>query len=278
MHPGTLFVVATPLGNLGDLTTRAADTLRSVPVVAAEDTRRTLGLLHHLGARPRLLSFHAHSPPRQTGLLLDILNEGKDVALVSDAGTPTISDPGAELIAAVREAGIRVVPIPGVSAGAAALSVAGLPADRYLFLGFVPRKGKERDRLLRLAVGSEWTVVFYEAPTRLVHLLEDLAATAGASRQVVVARELTKLFEEIWPGTLADAVAHYAAEPPKGEVTVILAGAEGSPPAEPAPADLSRKAGDLLAAGMSRKAAVQELVKSAGVPRNQAYRIVMELP
>src|SRR5580765_5134348 len=138
--PGTLFVVATPLGNLGDLSARAAELLRTVPVVAAEDTRRTRGLLTHLGASPQLLSYHAHSEDRRLETLLEILHDGRDVALVSDAGTPTVSDPGADLVAAARVAGIAVVPIPGPSAVAATLSAAGLPADRYLFLGFVPRK------------------------------------------------------------------------------------------------------------------------------------------
>jgi 16S rRNA (cytidine1402-2'-O)-methyltransferase len=274
--PATLYVVATPLGNLGDLTTRAADVLRTVEVVAAEDTRRARGLLSHLDAHPRLVSFHAHSPGRRIESILEILGEGRSVALVSDAGTPVISDPGAELIAAVRAAGHAVVPVPGPSAVAAALSAAGLPADRYLFLGFIPRKGRERGRLLRLAAAAEWTVVFYEAPSRLVELLEDLDAAAGSDRQALVARELTKLHEEFRPGTLAELAAYYRETPPLGEVTVVLAG-RGEPAIEETiPHDeAERLAGRLLAAGLSRRDAVHQLSLEASLPRNEAYRIVM---
>ena len=175
----TLFVVATPLGNLGDLTLRAAEVLRAVPVVAAEDTRRVRGLLTHLGAHPKVLSFHAHSPERRHEVLLEILEEGRDVALVTDAGTPGVSDPGEDLVQAAREAEVPVVPIPGPSAVTTALSASGLPANRYAFLGFLPRKGKERQRLLAAVADSEWTVVLYEAPGRLVELLADLAEVAG---------------------------------------------------------------------------------------------------
>src|SRR3954447_6499983 len=161
--PGTLYIVATPLGNLGDLSSRAAEVLRTVAVVAAEDTRRTRGLLTHLGASPQLLSYHAHSDDRRLERLLDILRDGRDVALVSDAGTPAVSDPGADFVAAARAAGVPVVPVPGPSAVATALSAAGLKGERYLFLGFVPRKGGERGRLLARAAAEEWSVVFFEA-------------------------------------------------------------------------------------------------------------------
>ena len=184
--PGTLYIVATPLGNLGDLSRRAGEVLARVPVVAAEDTRRTRGLLSHLGASPTLLSFHAHSSENRLDGLLEILRSGRDVALVSDAGTPSVSDPGTELVAAARAAGFAVIPIPGASAIATALSAAGLPADRYLFLGFIPRKGKERSRLLSRAAAEEWSVVFFEAPPRLLALLEDLIPLAGPGRTAVV--------------------------------------------------------------------------------------------
>ena len=177
--PGTLYVVATPLGNLGDLSARGAEVLRTVSVVAAEDTRRTRGLLAHLGARPQLLSYHAHSDRKRLEALLGILRDGRDVALVSDAGTPAVSDPGTDLVAAARTASIAVVPIPGPSAVATALSATGFKGDRYLFLGFVPRKGGERARLLARAAQEEWSVVFFEAPTRLADLLADLAKVAG---------------------------------------------------------------------------------------------------
>jgi 16S rRNA (cytidine1402-2'-O)-methyltransferase len=274
---GTLFVVATPLGHLDDLTARAAAVLRSVPVVAAEDTRRTRILLTHLDARPRVLSFHAHSPLRRREVLLEILDHGEDVALVSDAGTPGISDPGADLVAAARAAGVRIVPIPGVSAVTAALSVAGVSADRFVFLGFLPRKGKQRKRLLDQATRSEWPVVLYEAPPRLVELLEDLMAAGGAEdRRVLVARELTKLHEEVRDGGLVEVIEHFRQHPPRGELTIVLWPAPtGQPEAEvPDPSGVARK---LLGQGMTRRAAAAELVKLTGLPRNEAYRMVLEL-
>jgi 16S rRNA (cytidine1402-2'-O)-methyltransferase len=277
MH-GTLYVVATPLGNLGDLSTRAADLLRSVPVVAAEDTRRTRGLLSHLGAHPSLISFHAHSAEHRSDTILDILGSGRDVALVSDAGTPTVSDPGAELVALARESGFQVVPIPGPSAVATALSAAGLPGDRYLFLGFLPRKGRERTRLLQRAAAEEWSVVLYEAPPRLVALLEDLIRLTAAHRKAVVAREMTKLHEEIRVGTLGELVDYFTEVPPRGELTVVLGGT-GSPAAEPdRTGEAVEQATSLLAEGVPRREVARRLTESLGLPRNEAYRLVMELP
>ena len=278
MTPGTLYVVATPLGNLGDLSPRAAELLRSVPVVAAEDTRRTRNLLSHLGASPRLTSYHGHSDARRLEALLEILQEGRDVALVSDAGTPLVSDPGAELVAAVRAAGVRVVPVPGPSAVAAVLSAAGLPADRYLFLGFIPRKGAERRRLLARAATEEWTSVFFEAPGRLGSLLADLAAEVGLEREAVVAREVTKLHEEFRAGSLGELLAHFGDAEVRGEVTVAVRGT-GQPPEPP---DRSEQAGvlatALLAEGHSRKETVRMVVEALDLPRNEAYRLVMALP
>jgi 16S rRNA (cytidine1402-2'-O)-methyltransferase len=278
MSLGTLFVVATPLGNLGDLTLRAAETLRAVPVVAAEDTRRTRGLLTHLGAAPQLLSFHQHSDERRVEALLDILRAGRDIALVTDAGTPAISDPGAELVAAVRAAGAPVVPIPGPSAVATALSVAGLGGDRYLFLGFVPRKGGERQRLLERAAAEEWPVVFFEAPNRLLALLEDLARLAGPERPAAATRELTKLHEEVRAGTLAELLEHFGRVDPRGEFTVVLGGA-GKPAPPPDRSDEAAElARDLLADGLTKKEVVRRLTETLGLARNDAYRLVMELP
>ena len=277
MKSGTLYVVATPLGNLGDLSHRAVEILKTVPVVAAEDTRRTRGLLTHLGAAPTLLSFHAHSPAQRTDSLLEILQSGRDVALVSDAGTPTVSDPGSELIASARSAGIPVVPIPGPSAVATALSASGLPADRYLFLGFIPRKGRERQRLLQRAAAEPWSVVLYEAPPRLVPLLEDLIALTGPDRPAVVARELTKLHEEIRSGTLGELADHFGSIPPRGELTVILQGAGQALEATERTEDVVGQATSLLAAGLSRREVARRLTESLGLPRNEAYKLVMEL-
>jgi 16S rRNA (cytidine1402-2'-O)-methyltransferase len=276
--PGTLYIVATPLGNLGDLSARAAELLRTVPVVAAEDTRRTRGLLTHLGASPQLLSYHAHSEDRRVEALLAILDQGRDVALVSDAGTPGVSDPGSELVAAAREAGVTVVPIPGPSAVATALSAAGLKGDRYLFLGFIPRRGGERARLLARAASEEWNVVFFEAPPRLVDLLGDLAEAAGGARRAVVARELTKLHEEFRLGTLDELTGYYSEHPPRGELTIVLEGT--GTPADPPDrtADAVQQATLLLAEGLTRREVVSRLSETLGLSRNDAYRLVMELP
>lgn len=275
---GTLYVVATPLGNLGDLSPRAAETLRRASVVAAEDTRRTRGLLSHLGASRTLLSFHAHSGERRVETLLEILEEGRDVALVTDAGTPGVSDPGTELVAVALEAGFTVVPIPGPSAVATALSAAGIPADRYLFLGFVPRKGTERSRLLARAATEEWSVVFFEAPSRLVALLEDLAAVAGGDRRALVARELTKLHEELRPGNLAELAEYYSGVSPRGELTIVMEGT-GTPPAAPdRTTDAVEEATALLAEGMSRRQVARRLTETLGMSRNDAYRLVTGLP
>lgn len=275
MRRGTLYVVATPLGHLGDLTARAAELLRTVPVVAAEDTRRSRTLLTHLGAsRPRLMSFHAHSGAGAAGGILRALADGDDVALVTDAGTPGISDPGAALVAQVRDAGFPVVPLPGASAVSTALSAAGLPADRYLFLGFLPRKGTERARLLARVAREEWTTVLFEAPGRLGALLGDLMTVAGPVRRAVVARELTKLHEELSAGTLAELAERYSGAPEsvRGECTVVI---EGAPPS-PATAN-GDKAGPaaarLLAAGISRKEVAGLLSEWFGLSRNDAYRV-----
>lgn len=270
--------MATPLGHLGDLTARAAEVLRAVDVVAAEDTRRSRTLVQHVGASPRMISVHSHTEAAQSAPVLDLLAAGRSVALVTDAGTPGVSDPGARLVAAVRGAGYPVVPIPGASAVTAALSASGLPADRYLFLGFPARKGRERREELARAAAEPWTVVFYEAPSRLVALLGDLEAACGAERRAVVARELTKVHEELRGGTLAELAEWYDDHPPKGEITLLL---EGAPERSRGAADIEATRADataLLAEGLSRTDVVRRLTETSGLGRNEVYRLVMELP
>jgi len=273
---GTLYVVATPLGNLGDLSPRAADTLKRVATVAAEDTRHSKPLLHHVGSKAELISFHEHSSDRALERILRILTEGRDVALITDAGTPAISDPGVDLVAAARERGVPIVTIPGPTAVAASLAVCGIPADRYLFLGFLPRKGSDRRRLLSTAAASEWTVVMFEAPNRVTQLLADLAEACGPERQAAVSRELTKVFEETRAGTLQELSAHYAEAPVRGEVTVVLSGT-GKQRVEEPPPDAGERAKALLAEGLSRKDVAHRLAEETGISRNTAYKLVSEL-
>ncbi|CAI8004732.1 Ribosomal RNA small subunit methyltransferase I [Geodia barretti] len=217
-HPWALYVIGTPIGNLGDLTLRASRILSSVPLVAAEDTRVTRRLLAHLDAHPRLLSCHEHNWKRQLPRLLEALDEG-DVALATDAGSPAISDPGAGLVAAVAEAGHSVVTIPGVSAVTAALSVAGFPADQFQFLGFLPRRRSNRSTTLTDAARLGQTLVLFESPHRLRATLTDIADALN-DPPIAVCRELTKLHEEIWRGNTSDALAYFAA--PRGEFTVVI--------------------------------------------------------
>ena len=273
---GTLYVVATPLGNLGDLSPRAADTLKNVAAVAAEDTRHTKTLVAHVGSHAELISFHAHSSERALERILDLLGTGKDIALVTDAGTPTVSDPGAALVAAARARDIPVVTIPGPTAVAAALAVSGLPADRYAFFGFLPRKGTDRRRLLDLIARSEWTAVVFEAPNRVADLLSDLAEVCGDHRQVAVSRELTKVFEETRAGTLAELAGYYAEAPPRGEVTVVVSGTGKAAPEE-VPIDPEVRARALLAQGMTRKDVADQIAEETGISRNAAYKLVNEL-
>src|SRR5437762_7277551 len=273
---GTLYVVATPLGNLDDLSPRAAATLKAAAAVAAEDTRHTKTLLAHVGSHAELMSFHAHSPDSALRRILHLLGTGKDVALVTDAGTPAVSDPGAVLVAAARERDVPVVTIPGPTAVAAALAVSGLSADRYLFLGFLPRKGGDRRRLLEMVADSEWTVVMFEAPNRVAELLADLARACGGERRAAVARELTKVFEETRDGTLEELAEYYAEAPARGEVTVIVAGTGKAKAPEPPP-DAEERARALLAQGLTRKDVAEQLAEETGISRNTASRLVNEL-
>lgn len=275
----TLYVVSTPIGNLADLTRRAAEVLAEVDAILAEDTRRTSILLQHLELRTPLLSLHEHNEVNRAAQVLERLEAGDTLALVSDAGTPLVSDPGHRLVAAVVEAGHRVLPVPGPSAVLAALAASGLPPVPFAFLGFPPRKGPERKRLLeRVAQASETTVLF-EAPGRLVGLLEDLEKACGADRPVAVARELSKVHEEIRRGTLADARGYYTGTPPRGEVTLVVGPGGGTEDGDRVGDDETARAlgRSLLAEGERPSRAAREVARQVGIPRNRAYRIVLSL-
>jgi 16S rRNA (cytidine1402-2'-O)-methyltransferase len=274
----TLFLVSTPIGNLGDLTPRAADTLGSVARVLAEDTRRTRKLLTHLGISKPLASLHAHNEASREASILGWLDKGEDLAVVSDAGTPLVSDPGERIVEAVLAAGHIVVPIPGPSAILAALVASGLPAQPFTFFGFLPRKGKERTQLLDRIVSAQETTVLFESPERLISLLEALEEHAGPARKGVVARELTKLYEEFVRGTMGELLAHFRETDPRGEITLVL---------DPAPepiggTEIDRAAAEALALallkdGMTPSRAARELARRLRVSRNRAYEVVQEV-
>jgi 16S rRNA (cytidine1402-2'-O)-methyltransferase len=273
MDPG-LYVVATPIGNLGDMTRRGLETLESVDIVAAEDTRNTRGLLTHFGIKAKLVALHAHNERKAAGQVCGWIAEGKSVAVVSDAGTPGISDPGALLVDAVRSAGHAVFPIPGVSALTAALSASGMAFDGFVFAGFLPVKGTERrERLAALAAGP-WAIVLFEAPHRVEDTLADLHAAFG-DRDVVIARELTKRFETITRLPLAGASAWVAAEDDRrrGEFVLVV---EGRPVADSTAADARAVLATLLAE-LPLKQAVALAVKITGGKRNELYELALSL-
>jgi 16S rRNA (cytidine1402-2'-O)-methyltransferase len=224
VEPGTLYVVATPIGNLEDITLRALRVLGSVDMIAAEDTRHTRKLLTHHGISRPLISFHAHNEQRQVPHLLAMLQEGRSIALVTDAGTPGISDPGYSLLQALVPHAIPIVPIPGPVAAIAALSIAGLPTDRFVFEGFLPAKSGRRRQRLEALRDEPRTIVLYESPYRLVRLLQDIVTCLGPERRVVVTRELTKHFEEVQRGAASALLETFQARPVRGECTVLIAG------------------------------------------------------
>jgi len=273
-----LHVVSTPIGNLSDLSPRAADVLRTADRVLAEDTRRSRILLDHVGSGAPLVSLHGHNEAERLERVLGWLGAGETLALVSDAGTPLVSDPGERLVQAAAAAGHPVVPIPGPSAVLAALVGSGLPAGRFTFLGFPERRGGERARLLARVAASPETVVLFESPRRLDALLRDLAEACGGERAVSVARELTKLHEEHFRGTLSAAAGYYREHPARGEVTVVVAPAPaGREAADTERAEEGRElARALLQAGERPSAVAREVASRLGVPRNLAYRIVQE--
>ena len=268
-----MFIVATPIGNLGDMTQRGIETLRAADLVLAEDTRKTRVLLDHFGIKVRLSAAHAHNEARTIPVVLEELSRGAKVAVVTDAGTPLISDPGSRLVQAVRSAGYRVSPIPGASALTAALSAAGLDTTRFTFFGFLPRSGRERQETIAQLSALPHTAVIYESPVRVSGTLRDLAAAGQSDRHCVVARELTKVFEEFREGTVEEVGAYYAETPPRGEVVILLSGAE---PKSFNEEELRIRVKALREAGMSARDAAAQVSSETGVSRNAVYRMAVK--
>jgi len=269
--------VGTPIGNLEDITLRAIKTLQTVDLIAAEDTRHTGGLLAHFQITTPQVSCYEHNQSLRIPELIEYLNQGKSIALVTDAGMPGISDPGYEIVRACIQAKIQIVPIPGVSASITALVVSGLQSDRFVFEGFLPTGSKERKERLEYLPEEPRTMIFYEAPHRLLTTLKDLISILGEKRRIVLGRELTKLYEEIWRGNLRQAVESYQDRYPRGEYTLIVEGKlsiEGKPLSTE---DLKRELKELIESGMSRSKASQELAQVTTFPRKYLYKLALEV-
>ena len=272
---GTLYLCATPIGNLEDMTYRAVRVLGEVPLIAAEDTRRTRQLLTHFGLSTRLVSYHEHNKDEKGPRLIAWLEEGNDLACVSDAGLPGVADPGARLAADAVAAGIRVVPLPGANAALSALIASGLDTERFSFVGFLPRtKEKRRERLSEIS-GREDTLIFYEAPHRLAETMKAILDALG-DRPAAIARELTKKFEEFRRGRLSELLAWCGETPPRGEFVLVVGGAEEKTEAVPAaPEDAVELARTLAARGMAKKEAIREAARRTGLSRRDVYQAVL---
>jgi 16S rRNA (cytidine1402-2'-O)-methyltransferase len=274
---GVLVLVATPIGNLGDLSPRAVEVLRDADVIAAEDTRRTRGLLTHAGvpAAGRLRAIHAHNERAGAQTIVDDVRAGKRVAYVTDAGMPGVSDPGEQLVRACLDAGLAVEVVPGPSAVLTALVLSGFPTDRFVFEGFLPRRGTARRERIATMAGERRTTVLFEAPNRVLATLSDLLAACGPLREVAVARELTKLYEEVWRGELSDAVGNVGAKEQRGEYVIVL----GPAPEPPAASDeeIDAHVHAALIEGLSTRDASARVARDLRVPRRRVYDVATRL-
>ncbi len=276
MKPGTLYLVATPIGNLEDMTFRAVRTLKEVDVIACEDTRHTRMLLDHYGIRKPLLSYHEHNEQRRAPELVRRLSAGESVAIVSDAGMPVLSDPGYTVLQLAIDHGISVVPIPGPSAITTALAVSGLPPDHFLFIGFLPRRSSERRRVLAELAQLPWTLVAFEAPHRIGSALADVHAILG-NRRLALIRELTKRFEEVIRGLVTDVLEQVQKSPPRGELTVVIEGATKDQAAAEQPSDVTAHLKQLLASGSSPKDAVRVVAATHRLPKRTVYQLALDV-
>lgn len=272
---GTLYLVATPIGNLEDISARALRLLGTVRLIAAEDTRQTRKLLDHYGIHTPLTSYHEHNKLAKLDTVLAALAEG-DVALVSDAGTPALNDPGYELVGAALAAGYPVSPVPGPSAPVSALVASGLPTDAFLYLGYLPRKRAERRKLLEQVGELPYTLIFLETPHRLLEALQDLQAVLG-DRQMAAARELTKIHEEIYRGTVGETLAHFTAQEPRGEFTLVIAGRQPEASGPWSEQRLRQAVEEALSRGEPSSQAAARLAGEAGWSRREVYRLATEI-
>lgn len=273
---GTLYLVPTPIGNLGDISPRALETLEQADFVAAEDTRVTLKLLNHFGIKKPLVAYYRHNTEAGGQTILRRLLAGENCALVSDAGTPAVSDPGEEMVGLCVENGVNVCALPGPCALTTALSVSGLPTGRFTFEGFLAMNKKNRRDHLQSLVNEERTMIFYEAPHKLTSTLSDLIQTFGPDRPVALCRELTKLHEEVVRTTLAQALERYEQDSPRGEFVLVVAGAKPQAPNTADPDDALAQVSALRSQGLSLKDAVKQVSKALDLPRNQLYALALE--
>jgi 16S rRNA (cytidine1402-2'-O)-methyltransferase len=271
--PGVLHVVATPIGNLGDAAPRVAETLRECAIVLCEDTRRTRHLCVSLGVETKLVRCDEHVEERRVAEVLELLRQGRDVALVSDAGTPAINDPGYRLVAAVHAAGLTVSPVPGPSAVTAALSISGLPTDAFIYEGFPPRKRAARRRFLAALADEPRTIVLLESPHRLAETLGELAELFGSDRPAFLGRELTKLHEECVRATLGELRSRFGEARVRGEVVLVVSGAPATR-GDAASVDLVAEVARLVAAGLDERDALRQVAKAHGLGKRDVYRIV----
>lgn len=277
MSTGTLTLVATPIGNLGDMTQRAIDALTNADIVCCEDTRRTGMLLNHLGiSGKKYLVVNEHTEHDACDEIVAAVVAGRHVALVSDAGTPGISDPGERVVRAALDAGIEVTAAPGVSALTMAIVMSGLPTARFVFEGFLPRQGGDRAARLAEIADERRTIVLYEAPHRLERTLADLEVACGPLRKVALARELTKMHEDVWRGTLHDAVRHSADVAPRGEYVIVLEGAR--PPAPATDDDITNALRAEIDAGASKRDAAARVAVLLGAPKRRVYELALQMP
>ena len=273
---GMLYLVPTPIGNLGDISARCRETLEQADFIAAEDTRVSLKLLNHLGIKKSLVSYFEHNKTAKGDMIVQRILAGETCALVSDAGSPAISDPGEELVKQCAEAGITVCAIPGPCAVITALSISGQSTGRFCFEGFLSTAKKSRKEHLESLMAETRTMIFYEAPHKLLATLEDMASVFGADRPISLCRELTKLHEEVVRTTLGAAIAKYTETPPKGEFVLVVAGATLAEKEKATPADAAARVAQLMAEGLSRKDAIKQTAQELNLPKNVVYDAALQ--